>query len=169
MLSQFWATRKKTMKKWLLGSGLAAVCFGLVAWSSVSRAGHFQTHRRAKTIDIEYTKGLAGQPPLENPGFETSSGPGFESTGFEQSDGWCPGFVCGPEFFNCCGSDNPNPATGWHLSQDAQSCLEPHIDTANPFAGSRHLRFTQDPTLVDYDKRVKRTPEHLRTWRAGSS
>ena len=110
---------------------------------------------------------------------EPSAGPVVESTGFEQSDGWCPGFVCGPEFFNCfeplndpttnCGPDNPNPATGWHLSQDAQSCLEPHIDTANPFAGSRHLRFTQDPTLVDYDKRVKRTPEHLRTWRAGSS
>ncbi|MCH7886292.1 MAG: hypothetical protein IIC01_13725, partial [Planctomycetes bacterium] len=53
---------------------------------------------------------------------EPSAGPVVEGTGFEQSDGWCPGFVCGPEFFNCfeplndpttnCGSDNPNPATG---------------------------------------------------------
>ena len=106
-------------------------------------------------IDIEYTKGLAGQPPLENPGLETSSGPGFESTGFEADPGdgaWCPGFVCGPEFAGCniaatgnlaenCGVNNSNPQRFW-LSGGSRSCTEPHIDTVNPYSGSQHLRFT---------------------------
>ncbi|MCH7839964.1 MAG: hypothetical protein IID38_06985, partial [Planctomycetes bacterium] len=145
------------MKKWLLGCGLASVCISLVAWSGVSRAdehGLRQVGRLAKMIDIEYTKGRAGQPPLENPGFQSFSGPGFESTGFEADaadGGWCPGFVCGPEFASCniavtgnlaqnCGIDNSNPQRFW-LSVTSRSCSEPHIETANPFTGIQHLRF----------------------------
>ncbi|MCH7884827.1 MAG: IPTL-CTERM sorting domain-containing protein [Planctomycetes bacterium] len=152
------------MKKWLLGCGLASVCIGLVAWSGVSRAdenGLRQVGQSAKMIDIEYIKGQAGQPPL-NPGFESfsdhlSGAFPFETTGFEADagdGGWCPGYVCGPDFASCnvkvtgnladtCGVGNPNPQRFW-MSGSSRSCSEPHIDTVNPYSGSQHLRYQVD-------------------------
>ncbi len=87
-----------------------------------------------------------------------------ESTGFEAADGWVAGYsICGPEFAatcsypitnacvpndhaasqNCC-EDDPNEHTGWYMDDYSQHCYEPHIDTANPFSGSLHLRFARD-------------------------
>jgi len=94
-------------------------------------------------------------------GGQLYSGPIVESTGFEASDGWEVGFVCGEEFFDCaapagrlcpdpggnCCVDDPNPDNGWHVAIDSQHCLEPHIDTANPFEGSQHLRLVRDPDV----------------------
>jgi hypothetical protein len=90
----------------------------------------------------------------------------IESTGFEASDGWNLGFICDTATFtnclgpplplpgacdgdplvdgNCC-ADDPNPYTGWYLSNTSQHCREPHIDTVNPATGEQHIRFVNDP------------------------
>jgi len=90
-----------------------------------------------------------------------------ESTGFEASDGWDAGYsICGPEFAatcsppvmnhcvfgdhatneNCCIAD-PNVDTGWYMRIDSHYCREPHIDTAHPFSGAQHLRFSSEPDV----------------------
>lgn len=97
------------------------------------------------------------------PGAQTGTTPIVESTGFEEEDGWVPGWICGPDFEvvcvddpdgagdpeQTCGVDNPNPQTGWWLHNGARSCSEPHIATANPLEGKQHLRLALDPLLSD--------------------
>ena len=54
-----------------------------------------------------------------------------ETWGFEAGEGFAPGFIGGQ--------------VGW--TAFAASTAEGHIDTANPSAGSQHLRISNDPTV----------------------
>lgn len=88
------------------------------------------------------------------------AGPGsIIDSDFEQPL-WCPGFFCGPEFAACdsaggtqaatgdCSSINTPNRAGWWTSSLNRQCSEPHVSTANPYAGSQHIRFEPDLSLT---------------------
>jgi hypothetical protein len=145
------------MKKSLFGLAAVTLAVGAMVWSTSIQARP-QRPRNVTSEDAEHFRYPGGMNAW------AYTGPVLESTGFEQSDGWNLGFMCDPATFtNClgpplpaggtgdpntdgnCESVDPNPNTGWYMSNSSQHCKEPHIDTDNPGKGEQHMRFSRDP------------------------
>lgn len=78
----------------------------------------------------EKTYNVSNHAFVGNEGFSGPRGTNY-STGFESAEGFAPGYIGGQ--------------SGW--TTFTSSTAEAHVDTANPFAGSQHMRISKDPAL----------------------
>ena len=78
-----------------------------------------------KTYDVS-TAAIVGPASPDSPKLVS------EFWTFEAAEGFAPGFISGQ--------------AGW--TAFAASLVEGHIDTANPFSGTQHLRISQDPAVA---------------------
>ncbi len=112
----------------------------------VPRATGDDPRRQRKARIKELAIRLGDAPTLDAQSASICPSTGFEAS--EGSCGWEAGFgICGSSFpdasGHCCNLANPNPLNGW--GSGSASCVEPHIDTANPKTGRQHLRLQGDP------------------------
>lgn len=96
----------------------AALVLAVVVWAGMGFAAD-------KTYDVSVAA-IVGPSTVEGPELVT------ESWAFEPAEGFAPGFIGGQ--------------AGWTVF--AASVAEGHIDTANPFAGTQHLRISLDPAAA---------------------